>query len=234
MSPYQIRYGREPRSVLEHQLGVAPEPGRVEDHAHQIVAEVSKGIRIAHEARERARQDLDRRLQVVQRIATFEVGDPVMIERMDRKTLQTRYSGPYRVIKQIDDSNFLLDLPGGPGSKHMAQLKKFPGELPIEKNPERGDDAEWEEAPSSERKSLNHANIVGRRIRSYWPQFREWFDGIVMRRSGNRHEVFYWDVEDHLYLESLIGYRRGTRWKLLRPRTAASLRGGVSAIRPDA
>lgn len=230
-SPYMLRRGRRPVSVLERHLGVEPDPMRVEDYATAVGTEVAKGIKIAYEARERARQDTDRQLQALQRVGVFQVGDAVMVERMNRTGIEPRYTGPYKITKVLDENMFLLDMPAGEQPVHMSRFKKFVGDADAASTQvailDKGDPADWIPAPKADQEALNPQTIIGSRVRVYWHKFRQWFDGIVVRRAGRMHEVYYWDLEEHTYNERLIGYppNVGARWKLLRPRTSA-LRGG--------
>lgn len=231
LSAYQLRRGRQPISVLDRQLGIEPEPMRVVDYADNIAYEVVKGIKIAHASRQAANSANDRLLQDRQRVAVFNVGEAVMVERKDRKKLQPRYSGPYSILRIIDQNNFLLDMPGGEKPVHMSLLKKFSGDSKLAEPDSnyleslKDDPDNWEVASDSDRNSFNANNIVGARIRVYWPKFRQWFDGIVLRRFKKQHEVYYWDISGNAYNERLIGYKHGTRWALLRPRTVAPDRG---------
>lgn len=232
LSPYQMRRGRRPATVLDRQLGLSPELMRNVDYATHIGSEIAKGVTFAIETREKTREDVNRALQTAQVVAVFNIGDSVMVERKDKKSLEPRYAGPYRVRQILDQSNFLLDMPGGEKPIHMSLLKKFPGTvLPNASHSDlellRGDPADWVETSTSDRSAATATSIIGSRIRVYWPKLREWLDGIVTRRNGKQHEVYYWDLEDKSYLERLIGYKTGTRWKLLRPRTSASEGGSA-------
>jgi len=73
---------------------------------------------------------------------------------------------------------------------------------------------------------ITHAELVGRYVLVYWPQFKQWYPGRVVGIQGRRHLVTYFERskdtpvdEDETYAERLLGYKAGAKWKLLKKRT---------------
>jgi len=68
--------------------------------------------------------------------------------------------------------------------------------------------------------TMTAKELVGKRVRMWWPRYKRWYDSTVLRRVNKMHEVAYDDGEDEIYNKRMIGYKRGTKWKLLVPATS--------------
>lgn len=56
-------------------------------------------------------------------------------------------------------------------------------------------------------------DLIGRRVRTWWPSSKKWYSGVVENRKKRQHVVRYEDGE--VRAERLMGYKKPIQWKLL-------------------
>jgi hypothetical protein len=224
-SPYFLVYGHEPVAPVELALGLYPPESSVDDFANEIVGNLHVALDEAVKASERARQVVQKALDSREVAYDFSIGDWVMVEEMQyargvNAKLAMPYTGPYVILERVDINTYTLDMPKGPTPVHVKRFKPFYGNppAPIELDPVE-DDSIAIDPP----KGITNANVVGKRIRVWWPKFHEWLDGTVVNRDKKRHVVRY-DFDNEEYIEKLIGYnpRVSTKWMLLVPRDSVA------------
>ena len=126
------------------------------------------------------------------------------------------YDGPYLIVERVNINTYTLEMTQGPTPVHVKRFKPFYGKPPA---PIELETVEEDCVAIDPPNDINHVNVVGKRIRVWWPSFHDWRDGTVVKRDKKRHIIRY-DFDNEEYYEKLIGYqpRVSTKWMLLVPR----------------
>ena len=114
-SPYELVFGDEPRSRLEHVFGEPPGQDFYETY-HQYVKALKNRIMTAHKwARKNIGGAIDRKRQMYnKKFHSFEIGDKVWlfnprVARVgQRSKLKSVWSGPWTVKTRLSDINYIL------------------------------------------------------------------------------------------------------------------------------
>ena len=125
----------------------------------------------------------------------------------------------------LGNNYVLVAKPSGERVKvHVERLKPYKERLSEESGSERSDESDEELDAESygivevdPDPAMLPNDLIGKRIRTWWPAEKQWFDGVVESREKRRHVVRYDDGE--IRNERLISYgKTGAKWKLLERR----------------
>ena len=227
-TPYYLMFGRNHTAPVDLALGLKRTEVSPQDYAVDVVGNLRVALEVAAKSSDLAREATQRSLDKRSRSDKFEIGDLVMVEvQGSRSKLSYPYTGPFKVLKPSGATMVVVDLPAGPTNVHLQRIKRFLGAEPIAPTLDVALDEEMTVDPPDD---ISHSNIIGRRVRVYWPTLRDWYDGTVVKRDKRRHIVLY-DSDGEEYYERLIGYGAyGAKWKLLVPVVGLPLDEGVQIL----
>jgi len=226
LTPYELHFGRKPRSLLESKLGIFPSETTPQQFHDEQLDDIREGLALATRSREHAKQREQKILDQRSVVDTFKVSDLVAVRQLRSESdLPTRFIGPFYITALSGTNEFVVDMAGGPQVIHMKNLKHWIGDeapLTIAQRVEHAktlnhDPSQWIPAPPKAKNDFTPQSLIGQRIRVWWPRLKKHYDGIVVNQDNKRHIVLYFrDYEE--YWEKLIGYEpksKPTRWSLL-------------------
>lgn len=138
------------------------------------------------------------------------------MERPNAKKLDERHEGPFEVIKS-EGTTVTIKYYGSPKKFHCSRLKLSRIAPRIFEKP---DPKEYKAVKPP--RNIKADDLIGRRVRVWWPTLKRWYDGTVIARKGQRHVVRYDDRSDNTpedeeedYFERLTARKNKAKWKLL-------------------
>jgi len=153
--------------------------------------------------------------------SVFKIGDHAFTEKADARKLEERWEGPFEILK-VGKASVTLKYYGTPKKFHPSRLKPSkitPKDLTAEP-------IEIEQDPDP---NMDPRDLIGKRVRVWWPSLKQWYSGTVTSRKKKRHLVQYDERskntpegEDEAYFENLLGAKKTAKWKLLIPKIASA------------
>lgn len=229
LSPFNLRYGRNPISPLDRQLGRTPPDVTPEQHFAAAIGHGAEARARTTEAREQVRKEIQAQLDQRAIPSNLKVGDWCMLARADsdiKTALDPRFDGPFPVTGQGGRNELIITTHAGPYKAHVSRLKRFDGPAPSSPHLGEADPDEWVEVPKPP--NLTPASLIGQRVRVYWSRFKEWRDGVVTGQDKKRSLVTYF-TDKQEYWERLLG-SAPPPWILLGPRTVPTLPEGGGVL----
>ncbi|XP_058766993.1 uncharacterized protein LOC131640630 [Vicia villosa] len=136
MSPFKALYGRDPPKLLDYVTGATPDA-----NVNQTLQQQQEVLTQLKQHLKRSRINMEKQANKKRRSFTFQEGDLVLLklqpyrqttvaQRLSQK-LAKKYYGPFKVVKRVENVDYLLDLPSSSRIHpvvHVSLLKPFHGE----------------------------------------------------------------------------------------------------------
>jgi len=223
VAPYFLFFGRDPRSPRRVQVS-EEQKKLLTNYNREMLLRVEEGRRIMEETKEELKQKAERYFAEKFRNVEYMPGNYVFLRKhkiesdASMEKFEDKYEGPYLIMERSGINNYVVKKDGTRVVAHVKDLKKFRGELI--KDPEETDEGSWKEIEPD--LTVDPTTLLGKHVLVWWPQFKNWYHGVVVGQKGKRHLVKYFDRststpddEEEIYEEKLIGYKNPYKWKLL-------------------
>jgi hypothetical protein len=142
----------------------------------------------------------------------FSVGSLVGVKNTVSKA--PLFNGPYPIIS-ISGNSAVVATPSGEQRANFDKLKPFSGAEPerfvAPTAIDEADEAAWTQPPST----ITSTQLVGQRVKVYWPSVKKWFTGSVTAAYKNSHLVLYDDDNSDEIIERFVGYKSPSKYLVL-------------------
>ena len=169
-SPFQLIFAHEPRGPLKlvkEQLmsDDSSEPPNLLDYVSNFKEKLHEARELAKENLQRAQAKMKSLFDTKTQERSFEVGQKVLVFLpLQHDPLKAKYFGPYKILKKINDVNYVLDTPDRRKKNrlcHINMLKEYfereesPQPLPV-----------MSTVQSEEDRKIEHSEITGPKLKN--------------------------------------------------------------------
>ena len=124
------------------------------------------------------------------------------------------FNGPY-AITAISGNSATVATPTGMQRTNFDKLKPFKGAAPerfvAPSAADEAKDSSWMEPPAL----ITSTQLIGQRVKVYWPSAKRWYTGSVTAAHKNTHLVLYDDNNADEVIERFIGFAKPSKYLAL-------------------